>query len=412
MKAIKTELPAGGMGVSAFDQREIDAVTALLKDPAALFRHRGEIKGNCDLFETEVAGYTGAKHALFVASGTQALVCALSALEIGPGDEVVVPAYTYIATAAVMDVGAVPVIAEIDESLGLSPEAFRKSITPYTKAVIPVHMQSVPCKLGEIQKIAKENNIFVIEDCCQALGAKYKGLHCGMRSDAWVWSLNFYKNITCGEGGVFFSNDSASFQRGVFQSDPAMNMWDTGLKNLAEDVNPFSRGGYRGNELNAAVARVQLTKLEGIVSKTRGLKKHLLGRLNKPANYTLQYVDDPEGDVGLSFAIIANTDELAGKLSEGLLAEGLAMGSVYNGAFPDRHVYSNWTSVLNKVGPTKAGYPWRDPAYKGSVEYSRDMCPNTLSLLRRALRLTFNINMSEVNMEEIAEAINKVDGKL
>ena len=131
----------------------------IIKQPEKLFRYRGEEKGNCDLFEEEVAQYTGAKHALMVSSGTQALVCALTSLEIGPGDEVILPAYTFIATpAAVIDVGAIPVIVDIDESLGISPEAIRKNITPYTKAIIAVHMQSVPNKLDEIYMICNCGN--------------------------------------------------------------------------------------------------------------------------------------------------------------------------------------------------------------------------------------------------------------
>jgi len=413
MKAIKTEIPRGAMGVSAIDQREIDAVTEVLKNPGTMFRHRGDNKTQCDLFESEAVAYTGAKHALFVSSGTQALVCCLSALEIGPGDEVIVPAYTFIATAAaVVDVGAIPVIAEIDESLGISPDSIRKNITPYTKAIIAVHMQSIPCKMDEIHAIAKEKGLYVIEDCCQALGVKYKGQHVGMRSDAFAWSLNFYKNITSGEGGVFYSNDSAAFQRGVFQSDPGMTMWDTRLNVTDPSVRPFSRGGYRASEITAAIARVQLSKLDDIVNKTRSLKKVLLAGLNKPINYTLQHVDDPEGDAGLSFCMIMHNKELAEKMTEGLNDEGLRIGSVYNGGFPDRHVYSNWTSVIYKIGATPAGYPWKDPAYKGNVEYSPDMCPQTLSILARALRLTLNINMTNVNMEEFANAINIVDARI
>ena len=413
MKSIKTSIPKGAMGVSAFDQREIDAVTEILRNPETMFRHRGENKSQCDMLEAELVKHTGAKHALFVSSGTQALVCCLSSLEIGPGDEVIVPAYTFIATAAaVIDVGAVPVIAEIDESLGISPESIRKNITAYTKAIIAVHMQSIPCKMDEIHAIAKEYGLFVVEDCCQAVGAKYNGLHCGMRSDAWAWSLNYFKNITCGEGGVFFSNDSVRFQRGVFQSDPGMPMWDTGLKHTSQEVRPYSRGGYRASEISAAIARVQLTKLDSIIDKTRGLKKLLLSRLNKPINYMLQHVDDPDGDAGLSFSMIMKSSDLAAKMSEGLKDEGLIIGSVYNGSFPDRHIYCNWTSILEKIGPTKAGYPWKDPAYKGNVSYSPDQCPQTLSILERALRLTLNINMQDSNMEEIADAINQVDVRI
>jgi len=248
----------------------------------------------------------------------------------------------------------------------------------------------------------------VIEDCCQAAGAKYNGVFCGVESDAFAWSTNFFKVLTSGEGGAFFCNDSAAFQRGVFQSDPAMQMWKSCI-DTNHEVLPFSRGGFRGSEIAATMLRVQLKKMDRLLAVTRANKKELLRHLNVPCHYTLQHVDDPEGDCGISFALIANSDEEARKLVEATSAEGLELGSVYNHGFPDRHIYSYWTSILEKRGPTPAGYPWKDPAYKGTVEYSPDMCPNTLSILGRCLRLPININLTAAHMREIAEAINRAD---
>lgn len=410
--AIQTPIPGGGIGLSAIGQQEIDAVTQILKTPEKLFRYQGAEKSQCDLLEQELCAKTGAKHALFISSGTSALSCCLAALEIGPGDEVIVPAYTYIATAAaVVDVGAVPVLAEIDNSLGLDPADVERKITPYTKAIIVVHMMSVPAKLDALHHIARRHGLKVVEDCCQAIGTTYRGKYCGMESDAWAWSTNYYKNITSMEGGVFFANDDTVFQKGLFQSDPALQMWGSPLAETGE-IPPFSRAGYRGNEICAAIARVQLGKLDGMLQKTRSLKKTLLSHLNPPVHYTLQEVDDPEGDCGISCAFIANSQEEAKRLSEELKAEGLTIGSIYNGSIPDRHIYSNWTSILNKNGATPLGYPWKDPAYRGNVEYSPTCCPNTLDILARCLRLSININMSEQNMLEIAQAINNADARL
>ena len=412
-KAIQTSLPAGAMGISAIDEQEIQAVTDLLRQPEHLFRHQEGRETNCDAFERELREKFGVKHALFLNSGTAALSCCLTALKIGPGDEVIVPAYTYIATAAaVVDVGAVPVIAEIDESLGLDPVDVERKITPYTKAIIAVHMQGVPCRLRQLRALARRHNLKIIEDCCQAIGAEYDGKPCGMESDGWAWSLNFYKVITCGEGGVFFTNSDEGYQRAMYLSDPAILMWASDARQNAVSIPPFSRSGYRGNELAAAVVRVQLTKMDGMLNKTRTLKKKLIANLNPAIHYRLQQVDDPEGDCGFSISFIAHTQELAEKFSAELLTEGLSIGSVYNGGFPDRHVYTNWDSILQKNSPTKAGYPWKDPAYKGNVQYSKDMCPNTLDILARSLRFTLNIRMTETNMLEVAEAINRVDARL
>ena len=409
--AIKTPIERYGMGRSLIDDEEIEAVNQLLRNPQKLFRYRGDEKTECFLFEDEATSKIGANHALFVNSGTSALACCLAAWDVGPGDEVIVPAYTYIATAsAVISVGAVPVIAEIDDSLGMDPVDVLKKITPYTKAVILVHMQGVPAKLDALRKIAHEKNLVLIEDCCQAIGAKYKGEYAGVRSNAFAWSLNFYKIITCGEAGVFFTNDDTAYTKGVNYSDPAMPMWGTSLS--TGKIPPFTGGGFRGNEICAAIARVQLKRLDTMLACTRKLKKLLIENLNKPIHYQLQHVDDPEGDCGISFAMIAESSKVTEKFTKELLVEGLRIGSAYNEGFPDRHIYKYWDSILYKRGATKLNYPWGDPSYKGNVEYSVDMCPQTLDLLARCLRLDINLNMSEQNMLEIAEAINLVDKRI
>ena len=411
-KAIITPITSTGMGWAAIDQREIDAVTALLRDPESLFRYRGEIPGQCGLFEQEACQKLGVAHALFVNSGTAALSCCLASLGIGPGDEVIVPAYTYIATAAaVVAVGAVPVLCEIDESLGLDPADVEKKITPYTRAVILVHMQGVPGRIQAVREVCRAKDVKLIEDCCQAIGTKYFGKYTGVDSDAFAWSLNYFKVITCGEGGVFFTNDDAAFLRGVYESDPGSPMWDSGLLGDLQ-LPPHSRSGFRGNEISAAIARVQLEKLEDILAHTRGLKKRLIAKLNPPANYHLQHVDDPEGDNGVSTTLIANTADLARAFSAKLLEQGLSIGSVYNTGFPDRHIYTYWDSILTKTGATPAGYPWADPAYKGNVEYSKQSCPRTLDILARCLRLSFDLGYTQQNIDEIAEAINRVDTAL
>jgi len=411
MPAIKTPIPSGVNAVTSFDEREVNAAVDLLRNPSRLFRHRGGEPTNADLFEKRACELTGAKHALMVNSGTSALTCVLAGLDVGPGDDVIVPAYTYIATAScVMNVGAIPILAEIDDSLGMDPADFERKITPYTKAVIVTHMQGVPSHMGALREIARKHGIKVVEDCCQAIGARYNGVYCGVESDAFAWSLNYFKTITCGEGGVAFLSDERGFAKAVCQSDPANLMWKSGL--IDENTKPFSRGGYRISELSAAIARVQLEKLEGIVAKTRTLKKRLLSGLNAPKNYTLQRVGDPEGDAGISFAVIGKSPEQTKALTAALAEEGLRVGSAYNEGFPDRHIYAYWDSLMEYGAPTAAGYPWKDPAYKGEVKYSRDMCPKTLDILNRCLRVGIHFGMSETNMDEIAQAFNAADARV
>jgi len=402
--AIREPLPGGGCGIELIGEEEIAAVTEVLRGKK-LFRFG--VGTECTELEAEIAAWLGTGHVLFLSTGTAALVCALSGMGIGPGDEVIVPGYTYIATAAaVVAVGAVPVIAEIDDSLGLDPADVRAKITPYTRAIIPVHMQGVPCRLQELRQLADEKGLLLLEDSCQAVGASYRGKKVGTWGHAGAWSLNYYKAITCGEGGAVFTDDPVIIERAQFQSDPALPMWKGNTEWLTP---PFSRECYRGNEVTAAIARVQLRKLPRILDHCRALKRELLSLLDTPQHYVRQHVDDPDGELGISFAMIAHTPELACRMSELLLAEGLTIGSAYNSGFPDRHIYRYWDSILNKHGATPAGYPWRDPAYHGKVEYSPEMCPHTLDLLSRALRLSIHLNLTSDHIAQIAEAINKVD---
>jgi len=410
--AITRPIPSGGVGWAAIDHQEIDAVTSLLKTPQNLFRYRGHEETHCSRFEKEVCVKTGINHAFFVASGTSALTCALTALEVGPGDEVIVPGYTYLATlAAVIEVGAVPVICEIDDSLSLCPADFERKITQYTKAVIPVHMQGVPGRMDAIWAVARKHGIKVIEDACQGVGSSYKGAFTGARSDAAAWSLNYYKVLTCGEGGVFFAKNEADYVRGVYYADVGTPLWDYEVPGVGR-IPPFAKGGCRGNEVNACIARVQLGKLDAILKQTRSLKKRLLDNLERGIHYKLQHVDDPEGECAIACALIVESAEAAKRFSEKLLAEGLETAPAYRPDSPDRHIFPFWEGILNKTGATGLGYPWKDPAYKGAVEYSPDMCPQTLDLLARSLRIAIHLKMDAVNMEEIATAINKVDKAL
>lgn len=415
-KIVKTPVPEGAIGWSAVGDEEVNAVTALLRNPQNLFRVRGGGElSECAKLEKALCEKTGSAYSLFLASGTGALSCCLTGFEIGPGDEVIVPAYTFIATAAaVVDVGAIPVIAEIDDSLGMCPVDLEKKITPYTKAVIVVNMVGVPARLDALRAICKKHNLVMIEDNCQAIGTTYKGKFCGIESDAFAWSTNFFKVITCGEGGVFFTNNTRAFQRGVYQSDNGLNSIGQGHPH-DENIKPFSRSGLRGNEIAATVLNAQLSKLDSLLSHTRAMKKRFFAQLNPSNHFTPQYVDDVDGDAGFCINLIMNDVNKVEPVLRLAEEEGLPLTRLYEAKLYERgdlHIYSNWAPILEKRSATSAGYPWKDPAYKGNVEYSVDMCPNSLSILQRTVRILLNINMNNTNIDEFAAAFNKISKEL
>ncbi len=175
---------------------------------------------------------------------------------------------------------------------------------------------------------------------------------------------------------------------------------------------PVLRKLLSPSEIMGALARVQLSKLESILDQTRRLKRTFLDALGTPRAYELQHVDDADGDCGISAAIILRDGALATRYADALQAEGLGAGTAHNAGFPDRHIYRYWDSILDKTSANRAGYPWADPAYKGSVEYSREMCPRTLNILNRAVRFGFNMNMNIEHAKLMAAAVNKVDAAI
>ena len=403
-------LPTGVSGPSVIGDEEIEAVTAVLRSQQ-LFRYPKETS-EAARFEVEAADHLGVEYALMVNSGTSALICALTGVGVGPGDEVIVPGYTYISTAAaVLATGAVPVIAEIDESLGLDPKDLERKITPYTKAVVPVHMRGVPARIDDILAVARAHGLKVVEDCCQCVGGSYKGQGVGTYGDAGAWSLNYYKTISSGEGGLVFTNDRDIYERACFAGDPGLPMW-TASEEVEWQNEPFPRQTYRPSEVLAAIARVQLSRLEDILEHQRSLKQAFLDGLEEARGYRLQHVDDPSGDTGVSASVIVHDKELAIGYAHALQAEGVEAATVYNDGFPDRHIYTYWDSILEKRSHHPSGYPWKDPAYQGDVEYSKDMCPQTLDILGRSLRFDFNMNMTVEHARLMAEALNKVDAGL
>ena len=407
---VQEPIPTGVSGPSVVGDEEIEAVTEVLRSQQ-LFRYQEN--SQAAQFEKEAAEFLGVNYALMVNSGTSALICALTGVGAGPGDEVIVPGYTYIATAAaVIAVGAVPVIAEVDESLGLDPADVEKKITPYTKAIVPVHMRGVPARLDDLMAVARKHDIKVVEDCCQCVGGEYKGQRVGTYGDVAAWSLNYYKTITSGEGGLVYTNDRDIYERAALVSDPGLPMWTKSDDDVSWRNEPFPRETYRPSEVLAAMARVQLGKIEDVLSHQRALKRAFLDELDEAKGYRLQHVDDPAGDTGVSASIIAHDAELARGFSLALQAEGLDVATIYNDGFPDRHIYSYWDGILAKRSPHPSGYPWKDPNYKGNVEYSKDMCPNTLSILGRSVRFDFNMNMTEEHARLMAAALNKVDSAL
>lgn len=403
--AITSPLPPmypGGLRIGAEEEQ---AVLDVIRNKR-LFRYYGTQAGPSivDQLEHAFEARMNASHAVAVSSGTGALLCAMFALGVGPGDEVIVPAYTWIATAtAVTFAGGVPVVAEIDASLTLDPADVEAKITPRTKAIAAVHMRGGPSRMAELSAIAKKHNIALIEDTAQALGASYDGKALGTLGDVGTFSLQFNKMITAGEGGLVTTNDDELWKRVVMAHDVI-----GGARNgvPAEEILPGIN--LRMSELHGAVALAQLGRLEGILGdlrRNREVIKSGIADVVARKGLSLRDEPDPKGDAGICLVVFMNDAAQADQAAKALRAEGAPASRLYSGAV-DYHVYCEWTPLVNHRSWSAANAPWAWS--QGNTRYDKELCPRSLALLSRAVHVDISPDLNAEQVEELADAFNKV----
>jgi dTDP-4-amino-4,6-dideoxygalactose transaminase len=339
-----------------------------------LARYAGPGTSATDRFERELESFVGVRHALAVNSGTSALICALAGLRIGPGDEVLVPAYTWVASAAaVVAVGAVPVLVEIDESLTIDPSDVSRKITSRTRAVIPVHMLNLVCDMDRITSIAKAKRLVVIEDACQAIGVTYRGNQAGSIGHAGAFSFNQHKNIRSGEGGAVVTNDEGAFVRAAMFHDVGSYI----RPNRPGHSEPSFVGmNMRMPELSSAILRPQLARLERKMAKRMERRAMILDKLERRRDIRVSPHHDPGAAVGLTVSF----DD----------PEEAALFAMFRGVNrlidTGRHVYTNWQPILGRRTFDPRANPWDDSA----VEYSSDSCRRTLEVLERTCSISLD----------------------
>ena len=311
---------AGGPGSYVLGAEERKEVLDVL-DGGNLFRYGTPgvdgFQAKVVTFENEMAERLGHKHVVATSSGTGSLMCCLAALGIGMGDEVIVPGYTFIASiATIAMMNAIPVLAEIDESLTIDPTKIEALITPKTKAIMPVHMLGNPCDMDPIMEIAKKHNLYVIEDCCQAVGAAYHGKRVGTIGDMGAYSLNVFKTITTGDGGFVGTSSDELYER-------AFGFHDQGHKPCRMGVEVGNRSmvgmNMRMNELSGAVAVAQGRKLDGILDTLRAKKKELKDQLQGIDGLDFRKIND-EKECATLLTLLFDTRELADKFSASALS--------------------------------------------------------------------------------------------
>ena len=385
-----------GPGAYWFGKEEMEAVIEVMKS-GYLFRYGSEndpkFLHKVATLEKEFARYCEVKFALATSSGTSSLVASALALGLKPGDEIIVPAYTFVASyTSVIFAGIVPVLAEIDESLTLDAEDIEHRITPHTKAIMPVHMLGNPCDMDRIMAVAKKHNLLVLEDSCQAAGASYYGKKIGTIGNIGAFSLNVFKTINSGDGGLVVTNDKALYET-------AFGVHDQGHKPLRFGVEVGTRNvlglNFRMNEITAAVGLAQLGKIDKIVATLRQKRSKLKSLISKANGFKFRILNDPEGDCATICTVIFDTKERAAKVSKALGSKTVDQSGW--------HVYANMEHVLNclkQIGQphTKGSYPKTDDILSRAMNISVGVVDDGLGA-----GWGININSTDAEIEVVAK---------
>lgn len=375
-------------------RQDIEALASAIES-GNLFRY-GEAT-QCARFEERYGATLGVHHVALCSSGTAALTAALAGLEIGPGDEVIVPAHTYMATAlAVLSVGAIPVVVDIDESIMLSPTALEESIGPHTRAVIPVHMWGQVCDMDAIMRIARDHGLVVVEDACQCVGGTYRGRPVGGIGDAGAFSFNFFKNMTCGEGGAVVTNSTRVCDRARCMIDPCSYYWEG--RGDAGAVQPFSNCGTRASELQGAMLNAQLDRLGGLLDRLRAVKAEILRRTRGtgPAQCPRH---SPDGECATSLLYLLPDPDAAQ-----LFATRSGGAILLN---TGRHTYTEWDQILNRRGshhPALNPFDLPQNARCRTV-YRADMCPASLDILARTVKIALEPGFDRGDINRIVDVV-------
>ncbi len=366
-------------------------------DPAA--GHLQEV----ERFEQEWAAKTGAKYALLMCGGgTAALVCGLAGLGIGPGDEVIVPAYTWMATAtAVLTVGAIPVLADIDETMALDPADLERRIGPNTRAVIPVHMVGRPANLEAILSVARQHGLKVLEDSCQMVGGSYRGKRTGSWGAAGAYSFNFFKIISAGgEGGALVTSDRTVYERAFVYHDSGASFRP---KAGELSIPIFVAQQYRADEVMGAIARVQTQRLDGILADLRRRRKEIEAGLAGVQGLRLAPNNDPEGDCGVVVAF-QFADEARARAFQSYPGVG---GNVAIDS--GKHVYTNWAPLRGKLIMHHPDMnPFFFPRNRGlRMDYRDGVCTRTLDILKRTVYVSVSPEWTDRETTARIEVLRK-----
>lgn len=344
------------------------------------------------------------KHTHLVSSGTTALSTALASAGIGAGDKVIVPPFTFVASIeAVVLAGAVPIFAEIDETLTLSPSGIEAAIKQYPdiKAVNFIHMCGSMGHMDEVKAICDKHGIILLEDACQATGGSYKGQFLGTIGQVGALSFDSVKTISCGEGGAILTNDDSIYANAHQYSDHGHD--HIGLDRGAES-HPIMGSNYRISEMNAAVGVAQWGKLDKILTTQRKNKKALKDALSEFNEVSFRTIPDESGDNAGFISIIMPTEARAIEVVKALGDESVP--AVFYWYANNWHYLKNWQHIQQMKGPAKLPIDLVDDADK--PDYTNIQTPISDGIMSRTFSMLINLSWSEEDIQFRINAFKKV----
>ncbi len=348
-------------------------------------------------FEAELCRVLGAEHCHVCSSGTAALGIAMAACGIGAGDEVIVPSFTFIATIeGVLQAGAVPIIADIDETLCLDPASVKDRLTDRTRAVVPVHMCGSMARIDEISAICAASDVLLIEDTAQALGASFHGRALGTFGAMGCYSFDPVKTITCGEGGAVVTDDEELYHRAEQYADHGH---DHVGKDRGAEGHPILGTNHRISELGSAVGLAQLRKLDWILATQRRNKARLRDAFGSVSDVTFRSIPDPEGDSATFLSLFAPDEDTARGWTRALADAGVP-GCFYwydnNWHYPRK-----WHHLKEMKTPGKSPLTLLDPPPDLSamdIERSDRVMSRTISMLVK-------LSWTDAELDDVQERI-------
>lgn len=372
-----------------------------------------------DTLEREWCDAYGHKHALAVSSGTAALAVAVAALEIGPGDEVLIPGYLWVScVSAVVRNGAIPRLVDMDATYCMDPADVARKIGPHTRAVLCVHMSGAPGHIEQIAAICKAHGVKLIEDCAQAAGASINGTAVGRFGDIGIFSFQLNKNMTSGDGGMIVCEDDALFRRIVALHDLGYPRTAAGRLDVSDPECQLWGMGARMSELAGAMALAQSRKLPAITGAMRNAKWAIRAAVEGIEGISFREVPDPAGDTGPTLLMLLPDAEKATSFIAALRAEGIAGPPGSLSCITMRewglHWYFNIPSLVNRRSNARDGFPWTHPsnAFAADYDYGHGALPVCDDVHARGTLLTISSNLSEEDIRDIVLAIRKVAANL